>query len=295
MSGEFALLFIAPDPEERRRLEQDTRTGVMLGLCPSLMVVATAAVALRLWARKKAKIRLQAEDWTIIVALVSFPFARLHVQSSLLLLSSSWSANTDRLSSSTHLGSQLRSLVRRLVSDHEGRLRPSFTLDHNSRLRRHCEVAQGKGPASPFTNVPRILPTIEPHYGLEQYFFTIDCLFIVSSNVTRLSILLFYRGLFRFNQHFRRALYLLFFLIFAQAVAFFFVNIFQCRPIKAFWDRLTPRHTCITRTHFLLPQALCNVLADLFILTLPMPILWSLQIDVRKKIAVGALFVLGSG
>ncbi len=58
------------DPDLLRELERETHKPLVLGTCITLVVLVTAAVTLRLYARRVAKVRLQAEDWTILLAMV---------------------------------------------------------------------------------------------------------------------------------------------------------------------------------------------------------------------------------
>lgn len=64
------LLAMALDPDVLRVLARETYKPLILGTCITLMVVVTTAVTLRICARRIAKVRLQAEDWTILLAMV---------------------------------------------------------------------------------------------------------------------------------------------------------------------------------------------------------------------------------
>lgn len=77
-----------------------------------------------------------------------------------------------------------------------------------------------------------------------------------------------------------------------QSTTFFLLNIFQCTPVSFFWTRIPPG-SCIDRS-WLFISALANLVADLLVLGLPIPVIWSLQLTTRKKIAVCGVLFLGA-
>lgn len=65
-----------------------------------------------------------------------------------------------------------------------------------------------------------------------------------------------------------------------------------CRPINANWD-ISINRTCgdITKVEF--ASGSFNLAVDLLIVSLPMPIVWGLNMPKEKKISVTAAFLLG--
>lgn len=112
----------------------------------------------------------------------------------------------------------------------------------------------------------------------------------------KLSILLFYRRLFpRENTTARwRTCHL------ALCIASVGVGViqcfgiaFQCTPVAFFWDRTIPGGHCINMMAFFRFANIANLLTDILILAMPIPIVWSLRLDRQKKIGVCGLFLLG--
>jgi hypothetical protein len=67
-----------------------------------------------------------------------------------------------------------------------------------------------------------------------------------------------------------------------------------CRPLKYNWE-IGPaalQHCGNLNMKFLL-SSIFNLMLDLCILILPMPMLWTLQLDARKKAALTVVFGLG--
>lgn len=78
------------------------------------------------------------------------------------------------------------------------------------------------------------------------------------------------------------------------AIAAFTSNILQCTPISFFWDKQQPGH-CIPNALILIgmTNGVLSFVGDLVILALPVPMIWSLQINIRRKIALNGIFLIG--
>ena len=73
----------------------------------------------------------------------------------------------------------------------------------------------------------------------------------------------------------------------------FFVNVFQCVPIRGFWDR-TINPTCgVNDTQFFYGQSIPNILTDIAILALPVRFIWHLQTGRAQKVLLMGTFVTG--
>ncbi|KAI9852612.1 MAG: hypothetical protein M1838_000060 [Thelocarpon superellum] len=71
-------------------------------------------------------------------------------------------------------------------------------------------------------------------------------------------------------------------------------SIFTCNPIDGFWKMYVPA-TCIDALAVYYATSSINLVTDLIILVLPMPVIWSLKVPRRQKYVLCAIFVLGSG
>jgi Fungal rhodopsin domain len=78
------------------------------------------------------------------------------------------------------------------------------------------------------------------------------------------------------------------------AIAAFTSNILQCTPVSFQWDKQQKGH-CIPNALILIgmTNGVLSFVGDLVILALPVPMIWSLQIDIRRKIALNAIFLIG--
>ncbi len=114
--------------------------------------------------------------------------------------------------------------------------------------------------------------------------------------VIKVSILLFYRRLFpreNTTPTWRLCHLLLMILSVALGVIGIFGFVFQCAPIAYSWDLTIPGGHCINRGAFARFTNVGNIVTDILILVMPIPIVWSLHLPKNKKIGVCLLFLLG--
>ncbi|GAW22663.1 hypothetical protein ANO14919_122050 [Xylariales sp. No.14919] len=70
------------------------------------------------------------------------------------------------------------------------------------------------------------------------------------------------------------------------------VTIFRCTPINATWEAV-PESTCVSTWDWFLGSAIPNLLIDIVILTLPLPMLWGLQATAFRRIMTVIVFIFG--
>jgi len=109
--------------------------------------------------------------------------------------------------------------------------------------------------------------------------------------LTKVSILLQYKRLFSNRIMQQVTMFGLCFLV-AWAVALAFLLTLICQPVAAFWDT-TIRGRCLDAPTIWYIMAGVNLVSDFTILTLPMPVIKSLQLPTRQKFMLIAVFCLG--
>jgi hypothetical protein len=65
-----------------------------------------------------------------------------------------------------------------------------------------------------------------------------------------------------------------------------------CTPIDLFWDP-NVQGSCWNEHLILIADTVMSVVSDLAVLALPMPLLWCMQIPVKKKLGIAALLGFG--
>lgn len=74
-----------------------------------------------------------------------------------------------------------------------------------------------------------------------------------------------------------------------------FAILFQCTPFEFNWDTTIPGGHCINIGQFALVTSILNVLTDVAILILPLPLVFQLKVSKQKQWNLAFLFALGGG
>ncbi|KIW54575.1 hypothetical protein PV05_06926 [Exophiala xenobiotica] len=113
--------------------------------------------------------------------------------------------------------------------------------------------------------------------------------------LTKLAVLAFYLKVFP-QPYFQKAVYLVIGLCICYFVSFMFVLGFECQPLPFFWEqwRDPSAGTCININAGGWAAAAINIILDVSILTMPVPVILKLQISRQQKLQVLSMFGVGS-
>lgn len=75
-------------------------------------------------------------------------------------------------------------------------------------------------------------------------------------------------------------------------VVYVMIIIFTCIPIQRQWDKKIPGG-CIDVQLRVLITAILNLVIDVVIVALPMPVVWGLQMPFSKRLAISGIFGAG--
>ncbi|KAK9772380.1 hypothetical protein SCAR479_10918 [Seiridium cardinale] len=109
---------------------------------------------------------------------------------------------------------------------------------------------------------------------------------------TKISILALYHRLFP-GKRFKWVCVGVGAFVIAYSITAVMTNIFQCTPVESNWDKSITAH-CVNLGSELVAVSSLNVLTDATILCLPMPFIWRLKTDFRRKLQLTCMFLLGS-
>lgn len=115
--------------------------------------------------------------------------------------------------------------------------------------------------------------------------------YALTLSTIKFSILLMYRRIFR-SKTFRHVTLAVGLLVLGWMIGVVFAQIFTCTPVKGAWDPAVAQH-CIGTTKFYYGNAIANLLTDVVILCLPLPLVWRLNITTHRKLAISGIFLLG--
>lgn len=118
-------------------------------------------------------------------------------------------------------------------------------------------------------------------------------IYFTTTATIKASLLLLYYRYFGISRPFRIALYISAGLIVCWYLAVLFVSIFQCVPVAAFWDRNIKNAKCVNLAQFSTSTGVTNLLTDVIILCLPVPMVWTLHTNKTQKMTLTGIFLLG--
>jgi len=87
------------------------------------------------------------------------------------------------------------------------------------------------------------------------------------------------------------------FLVIAYFWAIIICVLLICRPISYYWAQFQNPEMeghCFNDAQYYLGIGVANMVIDIFVLVYPIPIIWKLQLDARKKVGVVGILMLGS-
>ncbi|KAI4861116.1 hypothetical protein F4820DRAFT_452211 [Hypoxylon rubiginosum] len=129
---------------------------------------------------------------------------------------------------------------------------------------------------------------------LQIYFISSEIIYSVIIVTIKWSILAFYQRIF--PQHwFRWALVGVALFMGAWMFTTVFAISFQCIPIEYNWDMTIDGGHCINIGQLALVTSVLNVITDVAILVLPLPLVWKLNVTRQRRWGLIILFALGGG
>jgi hypothetical protein len=124
--------------------------------------------------------------------------------------------------------------------------------------------------------------------------YAIEMLCPLAMRSIKCSICLHYIRIFGTLRSIRWCSYALIVLTTIWAAGSFFVDVFQCSPIRDAWDPEGRRAACVDIKRYLVGQSIPNAELSVLVLIAPLQPIWTLQFPLRKKILALAMLVLGA-
>ncbi|KAL6231480.1 hypothetical protein BDW75DRAFT_243869 [Aspergillus navahoensis] len=114
-----------------------------------------------------------------------------------------------------------------------------------------------------------------------------------ATTLVKLSLLSLYLQIFKSQLLFQVLAYIVATLSAMLALSGILLGILFCQPFAYNWDRTIKGGHCGDSPKFQLSTAVVNMMLDFFIVLLPLPILWSLQMSWKRKAMLSGVFSLG--
>ena len=112
-------------------------------------------------------------------------------------------------------------------------------------------------------------------------------------NLPRLGMLCLYLRIFPRTSRYRYAAHFIIGLVVLSWVVIQLVQLTWCIPVRYFWDKSIPGGHCIDTVQFENWASFPNLVTDVAIFILPIPVVWNLQMSVKQKIGVSLTFATG--
>jgi hypothetical protein len=68
----------------------------------------------------------------------------------------------------------------------------------------------------------------------------------------------------------------------------------QCRPVAFLWNKTIPGGHCFNQAYMFRYGSVPNIITDVAMLVLPMPLIWNLHTSLKVKVGLLITFLLGS-
>ncbi|EHY59267.1 hypothetical protein ABEF92_006337 [Exophiala dermatitidis] len=124
-------------------------------------------------------------------------------------------------------------------------------------------------------------------------FFLLQIFYKLTINCTKLSILFLYIRIFTDRPWFVRTCWGLILFVSCACLCFTSVTVFQCSPVRRAWDRWSVEGTCLNLYTLWYSNAIYNILTDLIIVLMVPPVIFTLRLPIRQKLALTCIFGLG--
>lgn len=115
---------------------------------------------------------------------------------------------------------------------------------------------------------------------------------ISTLSVTKISLLAFYLQLNPEPKFQKRTRWMIW-ICAVSALANLLADIFQCWPVNKGWDGVRIHGTCDNLSTFYKCIIAINVLLEVVIFVMPMPMLWKLHLPIQQRIALMCTFGVG--
>ncbi|KAH6629403.1 hypothetical protein C7974DRAFT_185841 [Boeremia exigua] len=126
----------------------------------------------------------------------------------------------------------------------------------------------------------------------EETKFALNMISIIGLGLVKSSILVMYKNIFDVRK-FRTVVYVVLAYVIGWTVSFSFSHLFTCYPITVFIEPYYG-NSCVETVPMFLALLYTDVLADFVILVLPIPMVLSVKLTLKRKLAVIGMLMLGA-
>ncbi|KAH7142753.1 putative PTH11-type G-protein coupled receptor protein [Dactylonectria estremocensis] len=132
-------------------------------------------------------------------------------------------------------------------------------------------------------------------YDFGKFFMIMEAIYFAEITLLKLAMLFFYLRIFP-SPLIRQILWGTIIFNSTFGLIFVFIAVFQCKPISLFWQLWDGKHQgrCLDSNAIAWSNAAISIALDIWMLAIPIVQVHSLHLSLRKKIAVLAMFCVGT-
>ncbi|OAG06095.1 uncharacterized protein CC84DRAFT_1044209, partial [Paraphaeosphaeria sporulosa] len=128
---------------------------------------------------------------------------------------------------------------------------------------------------------------------LKSVYVAAPSLYIISAVLPKLAVISMYLKIFQ-SKFSRACCWVVVFVLVATPLACVPVIICQCRPLEYLWNKTIPGGHCVNQALMFRYGSLPNIITDVAMLLLPMPLVWNLHSSSKVKFGLFITFLIGS-
>ncbi|KAH7353624.1 integral membrane protein [Plectosphaerella cucumerina] len=126
-----------------------------------------------------------------------------------------------------------------------------------------------------------------------RLFYIAEVVYIVVLALTKASIIWMYIHIFRTSKTFRNWSHGVLALLALSTLIITPLTIFSCRPLRFFWNKDIRGGTCLDVNALAYAHSGMAIVFDVIIITMPIGMLWRLNMALRRKLLIGVMFAIG--
>ncbi|KAG7118744.1 hypothetical protein HYQ44_005887 [Verticillium longisporum] len=126
-----------------------------------------------------------------------------------------------------------------------------------------------------------------------RLFYIAEVVYVAVLALTKASIILMYIHIFRSSITFRCWSYAILSMLILSTIIITPLTIVSCRPVRFFWDRDVKGGTCVDINALAYAHSAIAILFDIIIITMPIGMLWRLNMPTTRKLQIGVMFAIG--
>ncbi|KAE8136463.1 hypothetical protein BDV38DRAFT_112452 [Aspergillus pseudotamarii] len=111
----------------------------------------------------------------------------------------------------------------------------------------------------------------------------------------KVGLIILYHRIINKQRGYKWALHIISGIICAYSIAISLALIFACNPIQRSWDSSITRGSCIDRAGLYIATAVTNIVSDLALILVPVPLVLGLQMPRIQKVGLLGMFIVGCG